>query len=130
MKQKTDISDNNNTKITGKAEATSKSIPAYILIPVILISLSLSLPLLYLLIRISAADISFYSLLLREQTITALRNTILLAVSVTFSSILIAVPLGWLTVRTDLPGKNMLGILSMVPLVIPSLIAANDPYTS
>lgn len=102
--------------------ANKKNMPLYILLPVIVISLAVSLPLIYLLFRVSAVDLSIISLLRREQTIRALFNTVSLAAAVTISSILVALPLGWLTVRSNLPGKKYWGILAMVPLVIPSLI--------
>ncbi|MCK8816443.1 iron ABC transporter permease [Natroniella sulfidigena] len=95
--------------------------PPFILIPVIIIALAMALPLLYLIVRVWGVD-DFLSLLLREQTITVLLNTLALAGSVTLSTIIIALPLAWLTVRTDLPGRKIWSILTMVPLVIPSLV--------
>ncbi|MCK8826096.1 ABC transporter permease [Fuchsiella alkaliacetigena] len=97
------------------------SAPAFILIPVIIIALAMSLPLFYLIIRVWGAE-DFLSLLLREQTLTVLLNTLALAGAVTVATIVIAVPLAWLTVRTDLPGRRIWSILTMVPLVIPSLV--------
>ena len=47
-----------------------------------------------------------------------------LAGAVTASAIAIAVPLAWLTVRSDLPGRRAWATLSTLPLVMPSYIAA------
>jgi iron(III) transport system permease protein len=47
-----------------------------------------------------------------------------LAAAVTAAAIVIAVPLAWLTVRTDLPGRRVWRVLCALPLVIPSYIAA------
>ena len=42
----------------------------------------------------------------------------------TATTIAIAVPLAWLTVRTDLPGRRAWAVLCALPLVIPSYIGA------
>jgi iron(III) transport system permease protein len=47
-----------------------------------------------------------------------------LAAAVTVTAILIAVPVAWLTVRTDLPGRRAWAVLAALPLVIPSYIGA------
>ena len=47
-----------------------------------------------------------------------------LAAAVTATAIAIAVPLAWLTVRTDLPGRRVWAVLCALPLVIPSYIGA------
>jgi len=47
-----------------------------------------------------------------------------LAVAVTLSAVAIAVPLAWLVVRTDLPGRRVWAVLCALPLVIPSYIGA------
>lgn len=47
-----------------------------------------------------------------------------LALAVTATTVAIALPLSWLTVRTDLPGRGAWSVLSALPLVIPSYIGA------
>ena len=47
-----------------------------------------------------------------------------LAVAVTAASLALALPLAWLTARTDLPGRRAWTVLAMLPLVIPSYIGA------
>ena len=47
-----------------------------------------------------------------------------LAAAVTASAIALAVPLAWLTTRTDLPGRRLWATLTTLPLVIPSYIGA------
>ena len=97
------------------------SAPPFILIPVVIIAFAMLLPLLYLIIRVWGAD-DLLALLMREQTLNVLLNTLLLAATVTISTIAIALPIAWLTVRTDLPGRKIWSVLTMVPLVIPSLV--------
>ncbi len=95
--------------------------PPFILIPVIFIALAMSLPLFYLLIRVIGAE-DVWSLILQQRTLQVLLNTLGLAGAVTATTIIIAVPLAWLTVRTDLPGRKLWSILTMVPLVVPTLV--------
>ncbi|MFC6835876.1 ABC transporter permease [Halomarina ordinaria] len=63
-------------------------------------------------------------LLLADTTVEVFVNSVLLAVGVTVASIAIAVPLAYLTVRTDLPGKRLFTVLLSMPLVVPSYIGA------
>jgi iron(III) transport system permease protein len=47
-----------------------------------------------------------------------------LALAVTATTVAIALPISWLTVRTDLPGRGAWSVLCALPLVIPSYIGA------
>lgn len=77
---------------------------------------------LYLSVRATGADEGVLSLLVASRTIRVLLNTIALAGAVTGSCILLAVPLAWLTARTDLPGARVWTVLAALPLVVPSYI--------
>lgn len=83
------------------------------------------IPLGYLLIRATdngigeAIDIATGS-----RSVELLGRSTLLAGLVTASCIAIAVPIAWLTARTDLPGRRVWAVLTALPLVIPSYIAA------
>ena len=57
-------------------------------------------------------------------TLALLLRSIGLAAAVTATTIAVAVPLAWLTTRTDLPGRRVWGVLCVLPLVIPSYIGA------
>ena len=98
--------------------------PLVVLLPALLVGLALLLPLLYLIIRSAGASEEAWALLLRPQTAVTLGRTILLVVTVTASSVAIAVPIAWLTVRTDLPLRRLWSVLTMLPLVIPSFVGA------
>ncbi|WP_327052028.1 ABC transporter permease [Halomicrococcus gelatinilyticus] len=63
-------------------------------------------------------------LLTSARTIQVLLNSALLVVGVTGASILLAVPLAYLTVRTDVPFRRFFTIAVSLPLVIPSWIGA------
>lgn len=78
----------------------------------------------YLLLRIGGAWTEAWETLAQPRTLEILGNTVGLAVAVTAVSILIAVPLAWLTTSTDLPGKRFWAVVVALPLVVPSYVAA------
>jgi iron(III) transport system permease protein len=81
------------------------------------------LPLVYLAVR--AFEGGFANVLeiaLRDRTLEVLLRSVLLAAAVTAASVVIAVPLAWLTARTDLPASNAWTVLAALPLVIPSYV--------
>ncbi|MEK7849148.1 MAG: ABC transporter permease subunit, partial [Chloroflexota bacterium] len=82
------------------------------------------LPLGYLVVRTAGAGGEVWDLVFRARTLEILGRTVLLMVTVTAGSIALAVPLAFLTVRTDLPGRRIWSILTALPLVIPSYVGA------
>ncbi len=103
--------------------ARSRRPPATLLFPAVLVAGAMVLPLAYLVIRALGAGTDTWDLLLRPRTLQILARSLLLVVSVTGASIVIAVPLAWLTVRTDLPFRRVWAVLTALPLVIPSYVA-------
>ena len=81
------------------------------------------LPLAYLVVRAAGADSSAWDVL-DARTARLVLDTLLLVVAVVVAGILIAVPLAWLVVRTDLPGRPFWAVTAALPLVIPSYVAA------
>ena len=79
---------------------------------------------LYLVVRTGSAWQDAVKTLTRISTLRVLGNTIVLAVSVTIASTCLAVPLAWLTTRTNLPGQKVWSVVHALPLVIPSYIFA------
>ena len=65
-----------------------------------------------------------WALLARPAIAEVLANTLLLMGGVTGLSILIGVPLAWLTVQTDLPFRRFWSVVVALPLVVPSYIGA------
>ncbi len=53
-----------------------------------------------------------------------LRRSLWLGTSVAAASMVIGTGLAWLTIRTDLPGRRLLRVLSPLPLVFPSFVGA------
>ena len=84
----------------------------------------MALPLVYLVVRAAGATEEAWDLLFRARTAEVLWRSVLLVLTVTVSSVILAVPLAWLTVRTDLPLRRLWGVLTALPLVIPSYVGA------
>lgn len=82
-------------------------------------------PLSYLLIR--ASELGWdrvWALALSARVGRLLVDTGLLAVAVTVTAVLVAVPLAWLTVRTDLPLRRFWVIVTALPLAVPTYVGA------
>ena len=82
------------------------------------------LPIFYLILRAYGADQSTWEQIFRIQTLETVGRTIWLAFAVTLASTAIAVPVAWLTVRSDLPFRRLWAVLTPLPLVIPSYVGA------
>lgn len=81
------------------------------------------LPLGYLVIRVFTGDSDPIELIFRARTAAILMRTIVLVVLVTGIATTLAVPLAWLTTRTDLPLRRLLSVATVLPLVVPSYVA-------
>lgn len=109
----------------GRRAGGSRARPPIVLwLPALVVTALVAVPLLYLLLRASEAGSGAWDLLLRPRTAEIAFNTTLLAGAVALSTTLIAVPLAWLTSRTDLPGRRLWGAAAALPLVIPSYVGA------
>lgn len=60
----------------------------------------------------------------QKDTYLALKNSLLIAVGVTFFSTIIGVFFAWLIARTDIPCKKLLNSMFLVPFMLPSFICA------
>jgi iron(III) transport system permease protein len=81
-------------------------------------------PLVYLLLRGVSADAEARRFVPFDTTVDLVLDTALLAVGVVLAATAVGLPLAWLVVRTDLPGRRAWGVLASLPLVIPSFVAA------
>lgn len=88
------------------------------------IALVMVLPIIYLLIRAGSAGDAAIAQLKRPATINVFVNSIVLSGFVTVASLLIGVPMAWLTTRSDVPLRRIWLILAMAPMAIPSYIGA------
>ncbi|EMA61177.1 ABC transporter permease [Halorubrum lipolyticum] len=86
---------------------------------------TLVFPLAWLVIRAVTVDRSRATeLLFSRETVDILVNSLLLMGGVTAFSILLGVPLAYLTARTDLPFRRFWSIAVALPLVVPSYVGA------
>lgn len=79
------------------------------------------LPPVYLVWRASEHD-DAWAQLTDANAMRALGRTVLLTVTVTASCVALAVPLAWLTGRTDLPLRRMWTVLLALPLAVPTFV--------
>ncbi|HEX2085086.1 MAG TPA: iron ABC transporter permease [Solirubrobacteraceae bacterium] len=82
------------------------------------------LPLVYLAVVVAGEPGDARDAVWSGDALALLLRSVGLAAAVTATTIAIAVPLAWLTVRTDLPGRRVWAVLCALPLVIPSYIGA------
>lgn len=82
----------------------------------------LAVPPIYLLIRAGLGDA--WSILGRDQTWQTIGRTLALVVTVGTGSLLVGASMAWLVVRTDLPLRRVWGGLCLLPLAMPSFVAA------
>jgi len=88
------------------------------------VGLLAALPIAYLVIRALGGDAGTLGLLLRLRTLELIASTLVLGLGVGAGAVLLGVPLAWLTVRTDLPGRRLWAILVIAPLAVPSYLLA------
>jgi iron(III) transport system permease protein len=98
--------------------------PLLVVVPAVLVAAAILIPLAYLIIRAVEGGTDTLGVLTRPATATLIWRTFGLAAAVTTATILLGVPLAYLTSRTDLPGRRAFTVLTAVPLVIPSYVGA------
>ena len=81
------------------------------------------LPLAYLLVRALGDGLpDLAGVLFEGRTGSLLAHTAGLTAAVTAAAVVLAVPLAWLTVRSDLPGRRVFAVLTALPLAVPSYV--------
>jgi iron(III) transport system permease protein len=98
--------------------------PWPLLLPALLVAALAALPLVYLVVRALGVEREALELALRPRTLQILGASVLLGAAVAVGSIAVGVPLAWLTARTDLPGRRLWTVLTVVPLAVPSYVMA------
>lgn len=103
--------------------ATRKRPPVLVWAPAALVAAAMLLPIAYLVARSLEGGLAEWAEVLGDaETYAVLWRSTLLAAVVTAACVGIAVPLAWLTARTDLPGRGIWAVLAALPLVIPSYV--------
>lgn len=98
--------------------------PAWLLAAGALVGAAAVLPAAYLAIVVFGDFSAALETALSSRALETLLRTAALTAAVVLASIAIALPIGWLTVRTDLPGRRLWAVLCTLPLVIPSYVGA------
>ena len=81
------------------------------------------LPLSHLVMRASEAE-DPWGLVTTGRAWQAMGRTLVLAAIVTAAATVLGVAMAWVLERTDVPGRNWLGVLAAVPLVVPTYVLA------
>lgn len=105
--------------------AGALGVPLSVRLPALLVAASMLVPVAYLVMvagQLPAEHI--LAIAVDSSTLELARRSIGLALAVTAASVLIAVPVAWLTERTDLPARRTLGVAAALPLVIPTYVGA------
>lgn len=89
-----------------------------------LVAAALLLPPVYLALRALEAGDAAWQSLMRPATWLIVARSAGLSLAVTAAAACIAVPLAWLTVRSDVPLRRLWAVLTPLPLVIPSYVGA------
>ncbi|MCZ6679643.1 MAG: iron ABC transporter permease [Candidatus Poribacteria bacterium] len=99
--------------------------PWYFFVPAIAVGTGVLLPLVYLLVRAFEAETAeLFQIVFRIRTLYLFGNTLRLAIGVMGSGALLAMPLAWLTTRTDLKGVRFFTLMGVLPLAIPGYVMA------
>lgn len=97
----------------------------YFILPAVIVTTGVLVPLAYLLLRAFEAEPSqLDDIVFRMRNLRLLGNTVLLTLGVLLFTSLIAFPLAWLTTRTQLWGRRFLALLGVLPLAVPGYVMA------
>ncbi|MBE9198936.1 MULTISPECIES: iron ABC transporter permease [unclassified Nodularia (in: cyanobacteria)] len=99
--------------------------PLFLILAAAVVAVAITLPLVYLVIRaVGIGGDEFWALISRPRNITVFFNSAAMAATVTLFSTLIAIPLAFLTVRTDLPARKFWLVATTLPLAVPSYVGS------
>jgi iron(III) transport system permease protein len=101
-----------------------KRAPALIWLPALLVGVAMLTVPAYLLVSSLFAGGEAWRVLVETDTLRLMARTLGLAAAVTVTAVVLGVGLAFLTARTDLPVRRLIGVASVIPLVIPSFLGA------
>ncbi len=102
----------------------TRAAPAWLTAVGLLVAAAAVLPAAYLFIVVAGDLSDALSTALTSRTAEIIVRTLALTAAVALTAVAIALPIGWLTVRTDLPARRFWTVLCTLPLVIPSYVGA------
>lgn len=99
--------------------------PWFLWLTATIVAAAALLPLVYLVVRAAGAGwANLAEILLRPRTMEVFAASAALALAVTLAAVVIGLTLAWLTVRTDLPGRRIWAVVTVLPLTLPSYVGA------
>lgn len=112
-------------RVTGAARHGAQSLPAIIWLVAIAIMSAMLVPVLYLVMVVGSLGLDGVRAVLTDSlTWRLVVRTVYLGVTVTLASVILSVPLAWITVRSDLPARRFFAIATALPLVVPTYVGA------
>jgi len=109
---------------TGWKSTDGKRPPVFLLVSAAVVAIAALIPVAYLFARSINAGSDWIDIVWRPSTAAVFGRTFLLIAFVTVVSVAVAVPLAWLTVRSNIPLRRVLSVASVLPLVVPSFVMA------
>ena len=107
------------------ATSTDRRPPAVLIAPAGLAAAVAVAPLVYLAIRAAEGGLgTVVEVLVRDRTVSLVLRSLALAGAVTAVCLVLGISLAGLVVRTRLPGRRVWGVLVVLPLAVPSYVAA------
>lgn len=111
--------------MSGATRRHEQPLPAVVWLTAIAIMTAMLVPVLYLIVVVANLGITGVQDVLADPfTWRLLRRTVSLGVTVTIVSILISIPVAWITVRSDVPARRFFAVATALPLVIPTYVGA------
>ena len=108
----------------GWRSTEGKRPPTLLVTSAAVVALAALIPVGYLLIRSIGAGSDWFDIVFRANTAAVFGRTFMLILLVTIISIMVAVPVAWLTVKSNIPLRRVLSVASVLPLVMPSFVMA------
>lgn len=94
-------------------------------LPAVAVAVVMVLPVVYLVLTVvELPGERVVAELASVRTVALIGRTLGLAAVVSAASVVLGVPLAWLTVRSDMPARRVLAVAVALPLVIPSYVGA------
>lgn len=107
-----------------RRRGAARRLPPSLLAAALLVAAAVALPGAYLLIVVLGDAGAAFEALWERRTLELLLRSLGLAAAVAAGATALALPLAWLTVRSDLPGRRTWAVLTVLPFVVPSYIGA------
>jgi iron(III) transport system permease protein len=108
----------------GWTSTDGKRPPTFLVASAAAVAFAALIPVVYLVVRSVDAGSDWIDIVWRRNTAAVFGRTFLLIALVTVISVAVAVPVAWLTVKSNIPLRRVLSVASVLPLVMPSFVMA------